>query len=77
MLADKRYEHARRIAVEMLLGRETDLRNRKAVKRALDQADAVPADVRRYHPAYEAFVTCCITAAKVERLNRLLREGLH
>jgi hypothetical protein len=43
----------------------------------LDRANVVPAVARRYPELYEAFVTCCMDGAKVERLKRLLRKGLH
>jgi hypothetical protein len=73
----KQYEREHRIAVEMLLSHRINLGNRKAVRRALDRANVVPVTLRRYHPVYETFVTYCMAVAKAERLERLLRKGLH
>jgi hypothetical protein len=70
-------ECMRRAAIEMLLGGGINWTRRAVAKRALHRSDFVPAAARRYPHIFEAWVTCCMTAAKAERLKRLLRRGLH
>ena len=68
----------RRAAVELLLSGEVKgWRRRQNVKRALGQAGLIPAAAYRWEKVYEAWITCCMAAAKVEQLDRLLRKGLH
>jgi hypothetical protein len=67
----------RRAAVELLLSGKIKWRRRQNVRRALDQAGLIPADAYRWKELYEPWITCCMDAAKVEQLERLLRRTLH
>jgi len=71
------YERECRAAVEMLLAGRVDLGSRKAVKRALLRAEAVPLPVLQRAPVYEAFVSHCMARAKMERLERFVRRMRH
>ena len=68
----------RRAAVELLLGGKVKgWRRRQNVRRALARTGLIPADAYRWKELYELWITCCMDAAKVEQLERLLRKGLH
>jgi hypothetical protein len=71
------HERLRRAAVEMLLAGGIRWNTREVVRRALRRSNFVPVTARRYPHIFEAWVTCCMTAAKVEQLERLLRRELH
>ena len=71
------HERLRRAAVEMLLAGGINWTSRRGARRALHRSNFVPIAARRYPYIFEAWVSCCMTAAKAESLKRLLRRGLH
>jgi len=73
---DRCAEELCRAAVEVLLDHKVDLKSRQAVRRALDQANVVPAIVRRSDEGYEAFLNWVIPSAEEERLERLLMQKI-
>jgi hypothetical protein len=74
---NQHHSEMRRTAVELLLSSKVNLHKRQNVRRALVQARLIPVEADHWEKVREAWITCCIAAAKAERLTRLLRERLH